>query len=533
MIKDITEFNDEATLRGAVCVVGTGLAGMEAIRYLARQGLTVVVAEGGREAFDPKAQALNHVRSIGKPLIEPDPGLSITPYLPPFLRGESRLRQLGGTSDIWTGKWREFQQIDFEARPHVPYSGWPISLQDLLSSYREVEREHDFGDFEAFERSEAYVRLQREIGGSGLDPSFHYWEREALRAAQSFREELESSPNITVVLGANATELVPDTAGQQIASLRCRSLEGRRITFAADHFVIATGGLEAPRLLLASRARDPRGVGNAHDLVGRFFMDHPKIKAGKLWPGHNFDKIPGKAESFPRPRFKVNFSLSREMQYQASLLNHTIQFSTPEATGFSKLNAAWKRRHIGGVIRSGLRLAASPSAMGEAVHQMRSTAPQPLKVTLMFEQAPNPDSRLSLSEERDDLGMPKLLVDWRLTLLDQRSFTQTIDLLTKALADSGVGRLDFDGSPPALEDTSDAMHPMGTTRMGATPATGVVDSDCKVFGVDNLFVASGSVFPTGHSYGPTLTIVALARRASARIVRDSDRVQADVSKTAT
>ena len=526
MIRDIAELENGSTINAQVGIVGAGLAGLDAARFLARHGLRVVVLESGRREFDPEIQKLTRVESVGKPLRTPDPKGPHNPYLPPMFRGEGRLRQLGGTANIWTGKWREFDALDFEARAWVPESGWPISLDELRPTYREIERDYAFGDFQAFADNEGYRRLCRETAPAGLQPGFHYWEGETTRPAQRYRAELEASPNLVIVLGASATELLLDHRGERVESVMCRSLDGHWLTLAADHIMVAAGGLETPRLLLASTSRFPEGIGNKHDLVGRFYTDHPKVKGGKLYPGRNFGLIPGGAAFFPRPRFQVSFTLSREEQRRFSLLNHAVFLSPADSSadpGIQALAAAWRKRDIKRLLWRAASIEASPMAVLAAVREklaLKTGASRDVyKAALCVEQAPNPSSRVYLGTERDGLGMPRLVVDWRFTERDHESFRTTLHKLAKALEAAGIGRLEFGSRPPTLDDTTDANHPMGATRMGATPASGVVDRDCKVFGIDNLFVASSSVFPTGHSVAPTLTIIALARRASARILK--------------
>jgi choline dehydrogenase-like flavoprotein len=493
MIEDINELDEGATVSGDVCVIGTGPAGTEAIRTLRRNGLRVVVAEGGRREFSKEMQELTRVENVGREVREPDPDCKLTPYLAPEHRGEGRLRQLGGNSNIWTGKWREFEPLDFAARPHVPMSGWPFGLDELRPIYREIERDYDFGDFAA---AEATAKPFEEQAGRGrLSLSFHYWEAEPLRTAQRHADEFENDPDLRVVLGANAVELMQDEDGR-VTRLRCRSPEGREISIEANDFIVATGGIEAPRLLLASTGKDPRGIGNAHDLVGRYFQDHPKIKTGILHPGPNFHLLPGGAANFPRPRFKTAISLSPELQAEHGLLNHTLQFAPlPQKPPISLL----------GRLRARLRRSGRESG--------------PFKAAFIVEQAPNPESRVTLSVESDALGMRKPRLDWRLSEIDVRSFDTTLSLLTEELSRAGIGRLEFQGKRPAIEDTVDCRHHIGTTRMSATPETGVVDPDGRVWGTDNLWIASSAVFPTGHSYGPTLTILAVTRKACKAILR--------------
>jgi choline dehydrogenase-like flavoprotein len=137
------------------------------------------------------------------------------------------------------------------------------------------------------------------------------------------------------------------------------------------------------------------------------------------------------------------------------------------------------------------------------------------EVEFHAEQAPNPDSRLTLSAERDAFGMPRLKIDWRITELDLRSLEKSYDLLARELQLRGAGRLDFDREKLLIKAQRNGIvggHHVGTTRMSVEPGDGVVDPDCRVHGVGNLYVASASVFPTSGQANPTLTLLALTFR---------------------
>jgi choline dehydrogenase-like flavoprotein len=527
MVRDVVELDDGAVLHAEVGIVGAGLAGIDLARYLRRQGVRVVLLESGRADFDPETQALTRIESVGRPVRFPDPDGPFTPYLAPVFRGESRLRQFGGTSNIWTGKWRTFDPIDFEKRPWVPYSGWPIGLNELAPWYGEIAREYGLADFGAFARCESNVRLQDAIAGAGLTLSFHFWQREAIRPATRFRREMEQDVGLHIVLGANATEIVLDDSLRRVQAVVFRSLDQRRFTLTADDFVLATGGLEAPRLLLASNHQIAAGIGNRRGLVGRFYMDHPKHKRGRLRPGTAFKLVRDNTVPRPRPRFMASFSLSDDLQRVRSLPNHAIYFEPVygydlhyPSERIHAIGTAWRRSRRGDALRQALVLGASPQALFKiaqrGIYRGRGGPIAYCDVSMYVEQVPNPESRLYLGSTCDALGMPKLVVDWRLTPDEHESFRRLLGELTDACSRAGLGRLDFGGV--TLDDTVDAAHHMGATRMAAGPETGVVDRDCRVFDTDNLFIASSSVFPTGHSAAPSFTILALGRRLGHHLI---------------
>ena len=498
MIKDIRDFQNDDEIRGDVAVVGSGVSGIVLARQLARRGLSVIVLESGRREFDPAIQALNDVRFAGKPHRVYSPGAEFHGYLPEHYRGQNRLRQFGGTSNSWTGKWRPFRSDDLQSRPWIPHSGWPLSIEDLAPYYAKVSSELGIGyadeatDHEFFPR-----RRQEELQGLGLQAAILSWEGTTTRIPDRFGDELQGLSNLDLILGATVTELGLDEGGDRVTSASCRSLEGRRLTARADRFVLATGGLEAPRLLLASNRQIKAGIGNAHDLVGRYYLEHPKFQNGRLLPGPRMAELAKVVQIRPRPRFCLAFCLSNPIQERMELLRHTISM-TPRYEG--------RRDRV-------LRLLGLKPAIRDEIGMVAK-----YRVKFATEQVPNPQSRVYLGTRCDALGMPELVVDWQFTELDHRSIAAATRELIAVFRRAGLGKLSFGNDPMTVDEMMDAAHPMGTTRMADSPATGVVDRNCQVFGTQNLYVASSSVFPTGAVYSPTLTIVTLARRLADHLV---------------
>jgi choline dehydrogenase-like flavoprotein len=491
MITDILELEDGARLRADVVVVGSGIAGAEVATHLARHGREVILLESGRDGFDPAIQALNDVVFTGKRHRAMDPNSYYHRYLPPELRGVSRVRQFGGTSNVWTGKWKHLQPSDFEGRDWVPNSVWPIDFDDLLPYYRSAARDYGFGDLEAEAERAEIAALRETLAAGGLKVSSFYWEETPTRTAHRFGDEMRRSERLRAVLGATATELRLDESHHRVTGVVCRSLEGRELLAEGGIVVLATGAFETARLLLASDRQQPGGVGNAHDLVGRLYTDHPKHHTGSLRPGPLARRYARELQYAPKPRFCVCFALDDETQRAHELLEHVLYLKPIYETPLDRV-----RRFVGrhGAVRDGNGPVAS------------------YRVKFVTEQVPQADSRVVLGTERDALGERKLEVDWRFTDHDHRSMATTLDLLTQRFAGVGLGTFEFGGDPPSLDTMTDAAHQMGTTRMADRPEEGVVDADCRVFGTDNLYVASSAVFPTGPSYSPTFTILALARR---------------------
>ena len=485
-------------MRGQVVVVGSGIAGAEVATHLARHGRHVILVESGRDRFDPSIQALNDVVFLGKRHRELNPHSYYHQYLPPELRGVSRVRQFGGTSNVWTGKWKYLQPADFEGRAWVANSEWPICYDDLLPYYRAAAKDYGFGDLEAEALRPEICALRETLAARGLKMSSFYWEETPTRTAVRFGEEMRRSKNVHVVLGATATELRLDASCQRVTGLVCRSLEGRELLVEGEVVVLAMGAFETARILLASDRQRPGGIGNAHDLVGRFYTDHPKHHTGALQPGPLAQQYAHELQYAPKPRFCVCFALDDETQRDHELLEHVLYLKPIYERPMDRLRRFFSSRPA---FRDGKGPVAS------------------YRVKFVTEQVPHEGSRVQLGTERDALGQRKLEVDWCFTDHDRRSMEKTLQLLTCRFAEAGLGTFDFGDEPPNLENMTDAAHQMGTTRMARRPDEGVVDPDCRVFGTENLYVASSAVFPTGPSYSPTFTILALARRLGQHLLQ--------------
>lgn len=502
MITDIFNMGEQTLLKTEVVVIGSGIAGAEVATHLARHGQKVVLLESGRKQYDPSIQALNDVIFLGKRHRELNPNSYYHRYLPPELRGVSRVRQFGGTSNVWTGKWKYLQPSDFEGRAWVPNSGWPISFQELLEHYRSAAKDYGFGDLEAEAIRPEITSLRSKIAAGGLKMSNFYWEQTPTRTAMRFGDEMRCSKNLQVILGATATELTLDASCQRVNAVTCRSLEGQELTVEGKLIVLATGAFETARLLLASNRQLPNGIGNEYDLVGRFYTDHPKHHTGTLQPGSLVREYAHELQYAPKPRFCICFALDDQTQQEHELLEHVVYLKPIYE---KQMDRIWR------ILK------------GRPICKDGNGAVSAYRVKFVTEQVPHKGSRVKLGQEYDANAQRKLEVNWCFTEQDRHSMAKTLELLTQRFAEVGLGTFDFGEDPPTLESMTDAAHQMGTTRMASTPREGVVDPNCRVFGTDNLYVASSAVFPTGPSYSPTFTILALARRLGQHLLEITEK----------
>ena len=489
MFRDALELAEGETLAADVCIIGAGAAGITLAMELQGSGLSVILLEAGGLERDSRAQDLYRGSMSG---------------LGGWELHRERLRQLGGSTMHWAGFCTPLTPADFEARPWIPNSGWPIGYGDVLPYYRRAQTLVQLPSFAYDGTSLASGRDPLDREGGRLS-SAAYQFSPPTRFGIVYRAALEAADDVTVVLGANVTELrLVEPGVDRLDRVECAAFDGPRFSVTAGRFVLATGGIENPRLLLASNAQRPEGVGNQADLVGRYFMEHPHFYGQGTWlePSTIADgfyrlqrvSLPNAAGDVVSVSVQGFLSLSPELRAREGLLDFAaairpLDFDEPD-TG--AIEARRARALLAG----------------------RGDAPRVNEVTLRAEQAPDPESRVTLGSDRDELGMPRVDLHWQVGDADRESLARGMRWLARELGALGAGRLHVpvDDRGRLVGRIFPGGHHMGTTRMGASEAEGVVDRDAKVFGVENLYVAGSSVFVTVGRANPTLTLVALAVR---------------------
>jgi choline dehydrogenase-like flavoprotein len=541
MIADADSIDNGTCLRADVCVVGGGAAGIALALSLTGQGLEVILLEAGREGEHAPTQALYDGEVADERL-----------HSPP---DKYRQRRMGGSTTIWGGRCMPFDAIDFETRSQVPHSGWPISLEDLLPFYPQANTLSEAGRF-SYDAKDAL--------GPAAPPMIRGFDSALVRTdglerfscptdfGKRYARRLRVAPDIRVLLGANCTavRLAPD--GRSVREIDVATLAGRRFRVAARATVLAAGGLETARLLLASRDVVPAGVGNEHDGVGRYYMCHIAGNVGTLvFNGRPQDVRHGYEVAPEGVYCRRRLAIAAGEQRRHGLANcvarlHFSRITDPRhrngvlsglflSRGFISYEYG-KRLNDGTPATPGLYARHLLNVMADPVDTMAFLAHWATKRTLAQrkfpsvilrnrtnrfsleihgEQIPRADSRVTLAAKVDALGLPQLRVDWRYSPDDIESVRRTLDLMAQEFERGGVGRLDYDAG--TLEE--DLMrfgayggHHTGTARMGTDPRTSVVDADCRVHSVRNLFIAGSAVFPTSSQANPTLTLIALALR---------------------
>ena len=535
---DTRTLQDGLILTADVCIVGAGAAGISLALEFAGTGVKVILLESGGTKADRNIQEL-YAGTVADPHLHSPPD-------------RYRQRRFGGSSTIWGGRCVPFDDIDFQMRPYIPNSGWPFSRDKLLAYYHRASHLCETGRF-AYTSEEVFPGSLRPMIAGFRSSHFTSDTLERFSAPTDFGTRyggrLRAAPNIRMFLHANLTALHLNPEGTSITSGTIKTLTGKTLKVIANQFVLATGGLEVARLLLASNDVRQSGIGNEHDLVGRYYMCHIAGTLGFLTLARPDDVQHDYEVSddgiYCRRRLALTDNTQRQLRIGNFIarLHHPLITDPSHKTGslsFLYLAKSFIRYEYGkrlhGEESASLKtwlqhianiLADYADTFAFLMHWFRhhtlarrkfpsiivKSKARRYSIDFHAEQQPNRESRVTLSDDRDALGMPRLRIDWRYTEADIETVRRAVALLAADLQSSGVGSLLYD--PSTLE--AEVMrygayggHHIGTARMGRDPRSSVVDPDGGVHGVANLFVAGSAVFPTSSQANPTLTIVAMA-----------------------
>lgn len=510
MEADARQQREGGTVESDLCVIGAGPAGLAVAHEFCGRDTRVAVLESGARDFDRAAQALNEAEVVGSPYGD-------------LL--QTRQRQVGGTANAWNSevdgepaaKFLPLDPIDFRARPGQPAGGWPLTRELLDPSYRRAHRLCGLGAFDYSPQTwRSDGREPLPLDGPLLTTGIYQFGTDAA-FLQRLPQALAAAPNVTVIARATVLQLVTDAAGERVLAARVARPDGAVFEVRAKRFVLAGGAIENARLLLASTGAGAQGLGNRHDQVGRCFMEHPRDYSLRLVPVSNdwFDRI-GFYDQHRAPDGTTilgRLALREEAMQAHRLPNASVTMlpggapSASAVTGWRGRVGRWLGRREpdpNGYPRGGTGWSMRPGRRDFGF----------VRLLVNLEQAPHPDNRVVLTGDRDRLGVPRARIHWQWRAEEQALLERLRALLAKELEGAGFGRVEV--AAQAMPDPR-AHHHAGTTRMHEDARLGVVDGDCRVHGVENLFVAGASVFPTAGFANPTLTIVALALRLADRL----------------
>lgn len=523
MLIDFAQANERLLNQVDLCVVGAGAAGIALAREFVSHPSKVLLIESG--SVNPEA-ATTDLYGGGMA-----PGGKLH-----FGIHEGRARVFGGTTTLWGGQALPLAPIDFERRDWVNESGWPFSSAEVEPYYERVGAILGLRDV-AFEED-----LHRIFGlpRPGLDPAVvkHIYSRWSPQPnfATAYGRDLAAAQNVTVVRRANLSQIKLNGDGTRVERIELRSIGTKEIKVVrAKHYVLCCGGIETARLLLVSERERSRGVGNAHDLVGRYFQDHLSVRWADFVPSDRA-RIDALFNCFFRGRTKYYPLLAASEDFQR--INRTLNISAAVVTDVEPDSGIETAKRVFRSLQHGRfenisfsdgkqLLASAPEALRSgyriAMRRRSYLNPRaPLYLGSSLEQEPNFHSRVLLDGRLDALGMPRVLLDWRLTPLVRTTLVAFARAMRDEFQRVGLGAVRLypwllEGDDQVLRRMVDVYHHMGTTRMSVDSCRGVVDPDCRVHGLQNLYISSSAVFPTSGHSNPTFTLLALCFRLADRL----------------
>lgn len=516
---DGNDVNQNKCFEADLCIVGGGAAGIAIAKSFIGTKVKVLVIESGSHSFNNETQSLYDFENAGHNIRAQEGYIS-------------RNRYLGGSTNTWHGGCAPLSDIDFEKREWIPNSGWPINRDDLIPFYREASEFLKIPSFNYFENNEWRSKIRKStskyLDGKKLSPALFLFANRPTNTRLDYSSDLQSSPNVQVILNSNVVEIEPDQQQSTVEKLHIATVHGNHFFIKAKQYVLACGGWENARLLLLSKRYSESGLGNSNDVVGRYYNEHPKIVSGKLIPTSPFLRSPimiWKRRITRKGFMRVSLKLTSEVQRKYGLCNHYVQPIYPQSVREAITNSDSFVNNLDFSRATMHRLAKFSSSiftLFDSFERVFFNLPlgyKHLGIVSHFEQLPNRESRVELSDEKDILGQNKLKVTLKITENEKESMIRYHEILSKTLQEEGIGSIQSE-FPPADQEwpgLTDSSHHIGTTRMSDDPKMGVVNKDCQVHGISNLYIASSSVFPTGGHVNSTLSIVAIAFRVASHL----------------
>jgi choline dehydrogenase-like flavoprotein len=504
-----------------ICIMGGGIAGITLARKLKNSRYKILLVESGDENYQQNVQ--NLYSADKKPELFPDP-LS------------SRLRMLGGSSNHWENSTERLDPIDLTKRDWIPDSGWPIKYEELVKYYSEAELYCGLDD-EGYDLKywADEFNFEDKLNNSGtvnnaiVKSSFPF-----TRFFVKYGDELRKADNINIIVNANVLDIDIDSG--IIKSITISNLNGQHYNVKAKVFVMCFGGIENARMLLHFNTTNNNQLGNQYDNVGRYFMEHPTIRAANFFPFEGELHRIYNGIQYNGQLIKARFKLTEGAQIQHKMNNLRL-FLTKSSN--IRLSEGVSSAHV---VKDSLKNSELPDNFGNHLINIVKDIDIISELYLrkefdtslfdsvdeyggyqfisMIEQSPNRNNRITLGDDVDQLKIRKINIEWTIQDNDKAMAWKSLEILAKDPVINEIGRIRI------LKENESRIwgnqlgfghHHIGTTRMSDDITKGVVNSTLKVYGTNNLYISGSSVFPTGGHVPPTLTIVALTLRLADKI----------------
>lgn len=503
MYIDARNLENNTVIEGDICIVGAGAAGISIALDWMNTPYKVILLEGGGFEYDEKVQELYAGKTTGQK------------YFP---LKSSRLHYFGGTTGHWAGMCAPLDDLDFKKRDWVPDSGWPINKNDLDPFYAKANETLKLGP-NNYEFDYWHKELPN-LNPFPLDEKVIWnkmWQFSQARFGHLYKETIIKARNIHLYTYANAVDIQTEDDYSKVNEVIVKNYAGKTHKVKAKHFIMACGTIQNARLLLASNSQVPQGLGNYNDLVGRYFMEHLEIASAELWMSKPFPTDLYSWE-YGVTKASAELAITEEIQTKEKILNGTVSLLPLSVGKYQKPRMeTWQdddpRKSAENMFKNWGE--AAEKAKGEKGNIERA-----FQLNTRIEQAPNRNSRITIGSEKDELGVPRANLHWELTALDKRSVRKIFHILGQQVGIAGLGRIKLmeflrdENDDTFPESTNGGWHHMGTARMSDDPKKGVVNANCQVHGISNLFIAGAACYATSGAPNPTLSLTALTLRLS-------------------
>jgi choline dehydrogenase-like flavoprotein len=522
LIRDLAETEGRLEITAKVCIIGAGIAGLLTAWRLNSRGIHAVLLESGSHDADDVEHPLNTVEQVGQ-------------EYKGAARG--RFRCLGGTSTRWGGQLVPIAPQAMEARPYLGLPAWPVSADELSSYLKKVESLFgvDSGAYDA--------RIVRAGKDGALLPADDGDIRPSFSKAPAFHRRNVASLLASLInaragphiwLNATVTDFEIDHASGRVKRATARSVGGREISVEADNFVVASGAIEATRLLLSIDASHDGCIFHGCYALGRFFHDHISTPLADFVPNdrHRFNRAFGhrfEGSTLRNTRLELT-TKAQTADGVASAYAH-VAAETDAGSGFSLIRdfllSRQRRASTADLVllKKLVRQVPYLAKLGfwRAWHrQLYWSEEAKLRLYVVVEQVPCAANRIQLSKRRDILGMRVAAINWHpreTEVATLSSYMRRFDAFWRRHRMGRLAVIQWVTEPEAINanflsraGAGDVFHPAGSTRMGTSGNHAVVDKNLCTFALKNLWVASTSVFPALGSANPTLTLMLLSLR---------------------
>jgi len=543
MFIDAETLEDQYTFNSDFAVVGAGPAGIVLALELAKSGYEVALIESGKFKFSQSIQNLGDASYFDPKVHAP--------------MSECTRRQVGGTSIIWGGRCLPYDPVDFDERNYIPYSSWPVTYKELEPYFQKTSDYFFCGKAEFDIHNISTIKQKSIVPGLPdeeiLTSTLERWSLPTNFGKEYF-QDLKQYETIKLLYGLTCTEIESSDPKNQVEALQAKTLSGKTIRVKARKYILAGGALNTTRLLLASDKKHPGGIGNHSGLLGKFYMGH---LSGDIATVHFTTPPQETIFGFDRDSDNIylrrRFSFTREFLHKTQLTNIVAWLGAPQFNDPSHGNGILSLAYLAlnapvlGNYLTSTAIKNSLVGKDQAIYQAhlmnlikdfgklvsfipgfaygRFVAKRKIPALFVYsaaneyplhyhsEQIPNPDSTVTLSDERDQLGMRRLNINLRCTTQDVESVIKAHQYWDEHLRKHGCGYLKYltdDPEASVWNQAGDGFHQVGTTRMSEDPKDGVLGKNCNVHGFDDLFVASSSNFVTSGQANSTFMIVAFA-----------------------